>query len=253
MAVKHLAAAVSALLLAAGAQASSSITASLSDFGVAVTQGSASWSPTFEDNALFVRLYVNSSDVVTTPTNDVMTFGSPFSTMSLASSGTVSSALASATAKSLSISLSTPAAGGSAYAFASWETHFNMAAHSSVTFTWLTSNAGSVSGGATAYSDVALGAAADQAQAIGKSYLPVSNTSYKIDGVNYSYWTANGRQFASVSTGADALSNIGFFARVQGHTVDVATAAVPEPESLALAVSGLAVAGVLARRRRQAA
>lgn len=250
MAVKHIAAAVSALLLAAGAQASSSVTASLSDFSAVVAQGAASWSPSFEDNALFVRLYVNSSDVVTTPTNDAMTFGTPFSTMSLASSGTVSSALASATANSLSITLSTPAAGGSAYAYASWETHFNMAANSAVVFSWLTSNTGSVSNGASAYTDVALGASASLAQVIGEGYESSGNFGYQIDGVSYTYWTDNGRQFAAITTGADAASNVGFFARVQGHTVDVS--AVPEPESVALAISGLAVAGTLARRRRQA-
>lgn len=257
MAVKSIAVAVSALFLAAGAQATSSFTASLSDFGAVVTQGTVSWTPSAEDQDLFVRLYANSSDVSTSPVNDVMTFGTPFSTMSLSSAGTVSSASASATANSLSISLTTPAAGGSAYAFASWESHFNLAANSNVVFTWVTSHTGSLVGGAGsyAYTDVSLGNSVVSAQVIGKGYTPGASFDYELAGVGYQYWSEGGRQFASISTGNEGVSNLSFFARVQGHTVDLAgptgnITAVPEPEGLALAFSGLAVLGLAARRRR---
>lgn len=252
MALKSIAVAVSALCLAAGAHATSSFTASLSDFGLLVTQGSASWTPSAEDQDMFVRLYANSSDVSTTPANDVMSFGAPFSTMSLSAAGTVSSAVASATRNSLSISLSTPAAGGSAYAFASWESHFNLAPNSSVVFSWVTSNTGSLVGGpgSYAYTDVALGASVISSQVIGKGYTPGASFDFELAGVGYKYWTADGRQYASVSTGDNGANNLGFFARVQGHTVDVS--AVPEPETMALAFSGLLVLGVAAARRRAA-
>ena len=257
MAFKSIAVAASALFLAAGAQATSSFTASLSDFGAVVTQGAASWTPSADDQDLFVRLYANSSDVNTSPVNDVMTFGSPFSTLSLNSVGTVSSASASATANSLSITLSTPDAGGSAYAFASWESHFNLAANSNVVFSWVTSHTGSLVGGAGsyAYTDVSLGQSVVSAQVIGKGYAPGAAFDFELAGVGYKYWSEGGRQFASISTGADGADNLGFFARVQGHTVDVAAGptgnitAVPEPEGIALALSGLAVLGFAARRR----
>lgn len=261
MALKSIAVAASALFIAVGAQATSAFTASLSDFGAVVTQGSASWTPSAEDQDLFVRLYANSSDVNASPVNDAMTFGSPFSTMSLNSTGTVSSASASATANSLSISLSTPAAGGSAYAFASWESHFNLAANSNVVFSWVTSHTGSLVGGpgSYAYTDVALGNSVVSAQVIGRGYAPGASFDYELAGVGYKYWSEGGRQFAAISTGATGADNLGFFARVQGHAVDVAagptggiTTAVPEPGSIALALSGLAVLGFATRRRAAA-
>jgi PEP-CTERM motif len=261
MALKSIAVAASALFIAVGAQATSAFTASLSDFGAVVTQGSVSWTPSAEDQDLFVRLYANSSDVNASPVNDAMTFGSPFSTMSLNSTGTVSSASASATANSLSISLSTPAAGGSAYAFASWESHFNLAANSNVVFSWVTSHTGSLVGGpgSYAYTDVALGNSVVSAQVIGRGYAPGASFDYELAGVGYKYWSEGGRQFAAISTGATGADNLGFFARVQGHAVDVAagptggiTTAVPEPGSIALALSGLAVLGFATRRRAAA-
>lgn len=257
MAVKNFAVAfsmLSAILLAPGAQASSSFTASLSDFSAEVTQGNVSWAQAAEDQSLFVRLYANSSDTTSSPTNDVMTFGLPFSAMSLASAGTSSSAVASATANSLSISLTTPTAGGSAYAFASWESHFSLAANTSVVFSWVASQTGSLVGGAGsyAYTDVALGSSVSTAQVIGQGYAPGTAFGYELAGVGYQYWRADGRQFASLTTGNEGVDNLGFFARVQGHTVDTAAGTgvtlVPEPEGVVLALSGLAVLGW--RRRR---
>lgn len=255
MAVTRIAAALSALFIAAGAHATSSVSASLSDFSMTVSQGSLSWSNGAEDMGLFVRLYANSSDVSVSPVNDVMSFAGFFGDASLSAAGTVSNGSAAATATSLSISLSTPAAGGSAYAFASWVSHFDLASNSSVTFSWTVHNSGTflTSGDNNgAYSEVAFGDEQSGAMVAGKGYWSNFTYAYQVDGVGYQFWSAGGKEYATVTAGSQGASNVGFFARVQGHTVD-SVSAVPEPESVALALAGLGVVGVVATRRRRAA
>jgi hypothetical protein len=248
MAVKNLIAAAAVLVLATGAQASSSVTASLSNFSYAAT-GSFSWTNAQDDG---YYLYAYSSDSATA-TTDIFQTGSLFSTAATQTVGTVSSALVSASDTSLKVALSTPATGGAAYGSASWYGHFSLGANSSVSFSWTSSLVGGTAAGQSnyGYADVGLGDTLFTAQSSVIGFGPGANISYTIDGTVYQYSVgAAGQQIATITTGDIGLTNMSFAARAEGATIDVS--AVPETDTLALALSGLAVIGFVARRKRAA-
>jgi hypothetical protein len=248
MAVKNLIAAAAVLVLATGAQASSSVTASLSNFSYAAT-GSFSWTNAQDDG---YYLYAYSSDSATT-TTDIFQTGSLFSTAATQTVGTVSSALVSASDTSLKVALSTPATGGAAYGSASWYGHFSLGANSSVSFSWTSSLVGGTAPGESnyGYADVGLGDTLFSAQSSVIGFGPGANISYTINGTVYQYSVgAAGQQIATITTGDIGLTNMSFAARAEGATIDVS--AVPETDTLALALSGLAVIGFVARRKRAA-
>lgn len=248
MSVKHIAAALASLALATAAQATSTVTSSLTDFNITVDQGGFGWT---REVGQYYNMYAVSSDkpfYEVSPIDQAGGYGKMFTSASASTTLTNAIASAAVSANSLSAIVTTPAAGGSAYATAQWNGFFDLGENSKVTFSWKESQSGTNSGalGSFGYSIVGFG---DSYQAVSHYYSdPSANWSTVDQGVTYSFWTVGNTHYASLSS-TDAISSLNFHARVEVATNDIA--AVPEPESMALAFSGLAVAGFLARRRRQ--
>lgn len=248
MVVKQFAAAIATLVIATAAQATSSVSSSLTDFSLTVDQGTFGWTREVGQN---YSMYAVSSDAafyVASPIDQAGGWGKMFDTASASTTLTNAVASASVGSNSLSALVTTPAAGGSAYATAQWNGLFDLGENSKVTFSWKESRSGTNSGalGSFGYSIIGFG---DGYQSVNHYYSDASANWSTVDhGITYTFWSAGDTHFASLSN-TDAISSLNFHARVEVATNDIA--AVPEPESLALAFSGLAVAGFLARRRRQ--
>lgn len=157
---------------------------------------------------------------------------------------------------SMIASASTGERGGFANAYAATHTVFSLAAHSSLTLTWDASVTGSSTG-----EQYALGST-DSGQgyvSVGFGYIPAIGP--RIDattGSGQSQWLNGehiGFSFESVGTSrkltvatTDAPLEFSFSASVSASTIDYAVP-VPEPTTWAMALAGLTLVGVGARRR----
>lgn len=248
MVVKHIAAAIATLVLATAAQATSTVSSSLTEFNLTVDQGTFGWTREVGQN---YSMYAVSSDkpfYVASPFDQAGGWGKMFDTAAASTTLTNTVASAAVGRDSLTALVTTPAAGGSAYATAQWNGMFDLGENAKVTFSWKESQSGTNSGALGSFGYAIIGFT-DSYQAVNHYYSDASANWSTVDhGITYSFWTAGDTHFASLSS-TDAISSLNFHARVEVATNDIA--AVPEPESLALAFSGLAVAGFLARRRRQ--
>lgn len=157
---------------------------------------------------------------------------------------------------SMIASASTGERGGVASASAATHTVFSLAAHSSLTLTWDAFVTGSSTGEQYALSPPESGHGSVY---VGFGYIPGMGPRFdETSGDGQSQWLNGehiGFSFESVGTSrtltvatTDAPLEFRFSARVYAFTTDY-TMPVPEPTTWAMALAGLALAGVGARRR----
>lgn len=251
---------VSALALFGTAQATSSVVSTLSNFEVTTTGTVSQYHPesyTYSNTQAYS--YDTELDGSNNPVwvnyqsdSDTSEFGVVFAPVHSSASGNSGSAFASVSDEDMSMIAyaTTGAGGGHAYAFANAYSYFSLGANSSITLTWDASIVGNGSGDTyfLGYGDygqgnvtVTLGSMSSTTQAYGNGYWTYA------DDIAYSFEEVGTSKKLKIQTGSVAR-DIGFSASVFAQTVDYANP-VPEPETWAMALAGLALAGVAARRR----
>lgn len=168
--------------------------------------------------------------------------------------GTYAAAHAEASSTSLVAEATTGVNGGRASASATLTKYFSLAAHSSVTITWSASVVGSnTSNGALTdyyYTDDLMDGSASASLGLLTSLTEArfgGYYHYDSDDLSFSFEESVSGKKLTVQTGADARY-FPLTVGVSAYTEDYANP-VPEPETWALALAGLGLAGAVARRR----
>ena len=246
-------AAILATLLASGAQASSSVAVNLTNVNTTST-GAFSWLDTghsFTAMAQDQNGWTTSTSPAWGGWVDDYSYGSGASVS--ASGGT--SASAGLTQNGFGFLLTTPTTGGTAIAALDLWGDFSLAAHSSVTISWDRSALGTNSGQAVSPTAMVFtnsmvlnmsGVMANEWHGLTPLYAAQSiqnPAAFSVSGSDHQSFT--------FTNSGDATLTSTFRASVQVFTQDAVAAAVPEPESYAMALAGLGIVGfTMARRRR---
>lgn len=145
-----------------------------------------------------------------------------------------------------SLTVSTPNGGGYARAEQDIVVQFSLAAHATVTFAWDSVLSGSYSGPTAGTFDllgqVSLGTTAET--------YPFSYPFANADHAGSAFTGSPTHRSISFTNTSDLAVNTTYHSKLQLSTKEVGVGAVPEPESAALLAAGLAVTGLLLRRRR---
>ena len=244
-------AAVLATLLASGAQATSSVAVSITN-PEATSTGAFAWLSAGHSFTAMAQDQIGWTSS-TEPNWGGWATNTSYGVGAAATTSGGTSALAGLTQSGFGFQLATPTGGGRAIASLDLWGDFSLAAHSSVTISWDLSALGlsqSLQGGDKSFTNSMVLNISGRLGTDWEGLAPLYNTQSIQNPAAFTI-SANHHQSLTFTNDSDTTLVSEYRGSVQVFSQSAIAAAVPEPESYAMALAGLGIIGfTMARRRR---